>query len=556
MIQQIDLENFALFRHVRLTLQDGFTVITGESGAGKSLLLESLAAIFGARLPAERIGPFQEKVRIRATLILDPQDWRWEPLVHLGIAADSVLIIERTTTRDGRTSYRAQGEPVPAGIVRGLGEATLRYVGQNQALQVADPGFAIDWLDRYAHLGSLRDRMRAAFEAWQRVEAERKELENTAQELDHLDEKRQLWEELQALGLRAGEEEELQEEVQRLRASRQIVEAGESLYRILEGEEAQDGLLALVARAGSLAEALSRWDDRMASVADNLREVEAVLSDVRLEVGRWQESLDLDPRRLDALEERLDVLSRIKRRFGPTLEEVLRFRDQLQDDIQRLEQFQWDWRTVERRRDEALKAAEEAAEALSRARQEALPRAGEELTRTIRALEMPTGMIRLERHPAPLSVRGQDAIEWAFSASRGQPLKPLSKVASGGELARVALALAVTAGETDDVVYVFDEVDQGLSGRSAERVGQLLQRLGQRHQVIAVSHQPVVAARAARHLAVSKHLTGPISEAIAQDLDPKGRIREIARMLSASDDAIALQHAEALLAQSGEPFQG
>jgi DNA repair protein RecN (Recombination protein N) len=554
MIQHIDVENFALFKRARLSLDNGFTVITGESGAGKSILLESLSATFGARLAAERIGPFADKVRLRATLAMAPDDPRWQPLAQLGIEPDTVLIVERLSTRDGRTTYRVQGEPVPASSVKKLGEMTLHYVGQNQVSQVIDPAFGLAWLDRYGHCEPLAERMRDAYLSWQHREDQLKALSDSYRQLADLDDKRRELEELTAFNLQPQEDERLHEEVRRLRSSRQIMELSGELYRIFEGGEEGDSLINQVARAVGLAEALARVDPKLTAVLNNLKEIEAVLGDVRLEVGRWQAGLDLDPNRLDWLEDRLDALSRLKRRYGPSLDDVIRYRDTLEQEIRRLENFEWEWAQMVRQRDAALESAQEIARELSLARQESLSRAAEELTATIRGLEMPTGKIRLEQQQGTLTARGWDLIEWYFSASRGQPLKPLSKVASGGELARVALALAVVGGAAREAVYVFDEVDQGLSGVSAERVGELLQRLGKQSQVIAVSHQPVVAARANHHVAVVKRVVGATSAAEALSLDRAGRIRELARMLSASGDAIALRHAEALLTQGMADF--
>lgn len=549
MITEIELENFALFRKIRVALQPGLNVFSGESGSGKSLALESIVALFGGRLAQDRIGPWGEQVRLRAVVQLDPDDRRWQPLVELGLEPDPVLIVERLSGKDGRASYRAQGHPVPAQAVRQLGEGLVQYVGQNQLLRTFSPSFIRQWLDDYGKLGHLLHETQIAYRNFMDWHEQVQQLQERASDLPALEDKRRLRDELKALHLDLGEDERLTQELSRLRAGRTLIETGQALYTRLDGSGAGDGLLAEIDQAVKLAEILVRYDRELEGVAEEIRAAAQSLGDVRLEVSGWLERLDLDPKRLDQLEMRADQLSRVKRRFGPQLSDVLGFLEELEQDIERLEN--WDWELQHRRHQEedARVQLQTACDQLSQARRRILSQAGEELTECIREMEMPTGKISIERQTGPFSEYGVDVLDIWFSASAGQPAKPLAKVASGGELARVALALAVSGETEEPIVYVFDEIDQGLGGASAERVAQLLQRLGDEHQVLVVSHQAVVAARARHHLRVYKRVDGGQSVARVDEVVGPERSLEVARMLSGSHDTVAVRHAEQLLAE-------
>lgn len=548
MIRQIDIENFALFKSSRIRFHDGLNVLTGESGSGKSLALESLAALFGGRLSQERIGPWGDQVRLRAHVELDPADSRWQPFMDLGVEPDAILIVERTTGRDGRSGYRVQGQPIPAQAVRGLGDSLIQYVGQNQLLKILNRQYMLDWLDHYAGLDDLVTRARSAYQAYKAAERNVEDVRRLGRDLPQLEEKRQIRDELTGLAIEPGEDERLSQDLTRLRAGRTLIETGQALYAAIDGGEGP-GVLAGLDDALRLAETLERYDPDVGNIAQAVRGAVEAISDARMEVSSWLGRLDLDPARLEQLEVRADLLSRAKRRYGPTLEDVLSFLDDLTEDIRRLENLDWELTRLEDKARRAWDSLSEAAVDLSSARQEALFAAQQELTERIREMEMPTGVIEIVRREAEMSVSGMDDLDVLFSASQGQDLKPLAKVASGGEIARVALSLAVTGPAACGLVYMFDEVDQGLGGASAERVARLLWQLGRSAQVLAVSHQAVVASRADHHLAVRKAVVSEQSVSTAVPLAAEQRVLEVARMLSGSDDDAAVHHATILLAE-------
>ncbi len=548
-IVELLIENFALFKRAELAFDAGLNVLSGESGAGKSLVLESLAILFGARLGSDRVGRFGDRMRIRAALEIALDDSRWKTFEELGVEPDAIMVIERTAERDGRSLYRVQGRLVPAQTVRAFGEAVLQYVGQHQVLKAADPAEVLHWVDRFGRLDKPYARFLEAYRGWQEEAQKLAKIEAAAQDLDRLDEKRALLEEIEALNIQSDEDQRIQEELARLRAGRKLMETSQSLYTLLDGGSGGESLIASMSEVRRLAEVLRNYDTGLTSMVDLVLSAERALSEVRLDLARWMDTLDLDPDRLDVLEQRADELSRIKRRFGPELRDVLDNVRALKEDLGQLDNLDWERQQQKKRTEKAEASMQEAAEALSSARQSVLDQAQEALRTVIREMEMPTGELefRVERQSA--SVRGIDHIEIWFSANQGQPLKPLARVASGGELARVALALAVLGHAGAGTVYLFDEVDQGLGGASAERIGHLLAELGGQAQVLAVTHQPVVAARARRHLAVTKGLEEGMTRSEVAPLEGESRRREVARMLSGSDGEAALNHAASLLSE-------
>lgn len=548
-IVELIIENFALFKRAELSFDPGLNVLSGESGAGKSLVLESLSVLFGARLGADRIGRFYDRMRIRAALEIAPDDSRWRIFDELGVEPDAIIVIERTAERDGRSLYRVQGRLVPAQAVRTFGDAVLQYVGQHQVLKVADPAAVLDWVDRFGRLDKPYALFLGAYQGWREQVRELAKLEAAAQELEHLDEKRALLREIEALNIQPDEDQRIQEELARLRSGRKVMETSQALYALIDGEAGGESLIASVAEVRRLAEVLQNYDSDLVAMVEMVLSAERALSEVRLDLSRWMDNLDLDPDRLDVLEQRADELSRIKRRFGPELRDVVDHGQALKEELGQLDNLDWELQQQKKRTKQAEALMQDAAEALTSARQAVLGQAQEDLGALIRDMEMPTGAVEFRIERQTVSARGMDHIEIWFSANQGQSLKPLARVASGGELARVALALAVLSHSGPGTIYLFDEVDQGLGGASAERVGHLLAELGCQAQVLAVTHQPVVAAQAHRHLAVTKALEDGVTCSRVELLEGESRRREVARMLSGSDDEAALNHAQSLLSE-------
>lgn len=546
MIIELEMENFALFDRCRVSFGSGYNVMTGESGAGKSLALEGVVTAFGVRVTADRIGQFADSMRLRVSLSLAEDDDLWDDLLPFGIEADEVLILERQVSRDNRSSYRIQGQIVPAQLVRKIGDQVVNYVGQHQLLKVANAQYIREWLDRYGELTELRSQVEQHYDAYQALNAEVARLQSVAEDLPQLPLKRSTYEELRALHLEVGEDERIQRELGQLRAGRQLLQTSGAVYDILDGDGAT-GVLWNVAEALRLIETLITYDKDLQGLLDSMHSAEELLQDVRMDISRWRENLDLDPARLEVLEERADHIMRAKRRFGPEIRDILAYAESLREEIAALENLEWELSRAKEKRERSYEELIIIADQLSMGRRRMAERAGLDVSATVQNMEMPGARVVFDIESAPIASHGQDHVEILFTANQGHELKSLSKVASGGELARVALALAVSGPTDGESFYIFDEVDQGLSGASADTVGRLLEQLGKKTQVIAVSHQPVVAARAAFHAVVGKTVRDGHSVAEVAPLQGRARLIEIARMLSGTSDEVALQHAEVLL---------
>lgn len=548
MLRSLRVENFGLFRMVELDLDSGFIAITGESGTGKSLAMEAIQAGLGTRLPSERIGPFAESTRIRLVFELPEDHAVWDYLSGWGIESDSHLVVQRDHGSDGRSVFRVQGQVVPAQAVKTMRPWLIEFSGQHQSLRLLQAQEFLDWLDRYGQLTAFRGRVADAHRRWTEARRELQSLMDSRLSEDTIQEYREALQEIQAVQLEPEADQKIQEELIRVRFGKKLWEGYGQVRELLE-RTSPPGILDQIYQALHILEGLAKIDSGIAPALGILRESGESLEDVRLQLGKWSESLDLDPVAVAELEERGDQIARLKRKFGPELSDVSRYRDELQNKLAAMDNLDWE---IGRQQQAVNRTQQELAglsQQLSEARKEAAGRASAELTRLIREMEMPTGTIELRLEAHDISASGQDAVGVLFSASRGQPATLLAKAASGGELARVALAMAVMVGDQQGVSLVFDELDAGLGGVGANRVGLLLHELGQQAQVLVISHQPAVASRATQHFVVQKHVRDKVTESTIVPVRDADREVEVARMLSGSGKDVALRHARQLLSE-------
>lgn len=548
MLRALRIENFALFRDAELEFGDGFTVITGESGTGKSLCVEAISVGLGARHAADRTGPHASGTRIRLTFEVGTDHAVWSVLSPIGIAVDDWLVMQRDVTAEGRSVFRAQGQIIPAQAVREAAARLVQSTWQHQALVIAEPGYLLGWLDRFGGAATVRGRVEATYREWQAAVRERQALAEDTADPAMIDERRALLTEIVDLDLKPGEDEELTRQLARLRAGQRLIEGYGEIRQMLEGEP-DGGILANVDALVRQIGALGRVDPDLAGAEELAGQAVAVLDELRLTLGNWARNLELDAGLLERTEARADRIARLKRRLGCELPEILALRDQLQTDIARMENRAWELSQLDRRVADLEAVYRGAAAELSRMRAEAALKAEEALTAVVRQMEMPAAVVTFRLGSAKPQASGMDLVECGFMAGPGQPARPLAKVASGGELSRVALGLAVLDGTRSPRTLIFDELDAGLGGASADRVGRFLQQLGDFTQVLAVSHQPTVAAKARGHWVIEKVVRGGVTESVARAATSADREREIARMLSGSGDRVALEHAQQLLTE-------
>ncbi len=553
MLVELAVENLAVVERLRLRLHPGLSVLTGETGSGKSLIVGALSLLFGGRASADMIRTGAERALVSGIFEL-PSDPRLQALLEqAGIAAeDGELLVEREITASGKSRAWAGSRPVAAGFLRELAPFLGDIHGQHEQQRLFSPAAQREMLDAAAGALSILAGVREQWRAWRAALRELDELDRAGQEQLRLAD---LWtmqrNEIAAAALRPGEDAELENERRVLRNVARLSESVSAAYQLLEDSESSAGTA--VAQALRRLEEAARIDSNLAALAETLRPSLIAIQEASHELRHYLGRLEADPRRLEEVESRLALIERLRRKYGSTIEEILAFHDDVAARLAALEA------SGERRA--ALEEA--AAQAGARYRELALElrtlraRTARKLEKKVReelaGLAMPGAVFQIRLDPCEPGEEGMDSVQFLFSANAGEEPRPLDRVASGGELSRVALAIktCMAPAETDSALtLVFDEVDAGVGGAAGEMIGRRLRELSRRHQVICVTHLAQIAGFADHHYAVSKSEAGGRTAAGVEWLGKKERIREIARMLSGQKlTPEALRHAEKLIEQ-------
>lgn len=582
MLEEIDIRNFAVAEHVRIRLAPGFNAVTGETGAGKSLIVDALGLLLGGRADPDVVRAGAEATHIEGIFRLETVDEALaEALREAGIEPeDGTVIVSRDVPRQGRSVARVNGRAVVQSVLSSLGRRLVDIHGQADQLSILRPAEHIGYLDRFGGLTAERAIVAALVTKVRDVRAEIRRI--TADEHERARRQDRLayeTQEIAAARLRPGEEEALRTERQLLANAEELARLSEAAHIALTGGgRFVSAVDALGTAAENLAQ-LARLDERMAATAALAEALQSQVYDLARELRGYREGVEYNPRRLEQIEERLTLLSALKRKYGATVEEVLAYGERARAELEELttsEERLGELHDQERRLIAELGAA---AQVLSLARRAAARRLAEAVQREIADLRLTGGRfaVRFELRPDPegIPVRlpaeemvggegapgepqgelcvafdrgGVDRVEFYVSLNPGEPLRPLAKVASGGETARLMLALKTIFGAADAVpTLVFDEVDVGIGGRSGQVVGAKLAALGTHHQVICITHLPQVAARAGHHLVVTKQVEGGRTFTAVRELTGEERRRELAAMLGGVTEAHLAAAAEMLV---------
>ena len=538
MLVHLSVHNYAIVEHLDLELDRGMSVITGETGAGKSIMLDALGLTLGDRADSGVVRPGADKADILATFDLQdiPEARAW--LAERDLEGDGPCILRRVITAEGRSRSYINGTPCPQGDLKVLGELLIDIHSQHEHQSLLKPDTHRRLLDEYAGSQELARQVQLAAQRWRQT---RQELQRLSSSGDEQRARHQLLsyqlEELENLALGDNELEQLEQEHKALSNAEQLLGACRQVLDLCSESDAGNVLSALTAslnRLGGFSDqpALGEATNLLASAQIQVEEAIG-------ELNRFIDHFDADPQRQQLLEERLDAIYGLARKHRVQPFELAELQQRL---LQELEGLNADDEAVERLGEE-LAAYErhyrEKADELSALRQQAAGRLAEAVQAEMQTLGMPGGRFSIELQagssdePQP---QGLEQVEFLVSANPGQPLKSLAKVASGGELSRISLAIQVITAQTSRVpTLVFDEVDVGIGGPTAEVVGQLLRRLGERGQVLTVTHLPQVAAQGHQHLFVHKARGQDSTQTAVACLTPEGRVEEIARMLGGVD---------------------
>jgi DNA repair protein RecN (Recombination protein N) len=549
---EISVENVALIEEATLELTPGLNVITGETGAGKTLLATALQLLLGGRARSEAVRAGAKRATVEGTFVL-PDATRSSILGEsLGDLAEEVdpdegVLLRRTLTEEGRSRCYVCGVAVPVRALASLGERLVSYHSQREQTRLTEPAEQLAILDDFLGVEVIEARDEHA-SLWHAVESDRRELEEIRatgearlREVDYL---RYQISELESAGYSAQEVAELTRERERLRNITDLLRSAAAAAAALSSEES-GGAIDSVAAAAAELERASRYDDGLWGSLERLGGISAELDDVLYGLRAYVDELEADPNRLEAVEERLATLRALERKYGADVEGYLQ---DARGRLGRLENLDEESAELQERIEQAQRRLGELAAEISAGRQEAAERLSEKVQENLTDLNLANTTFRAELVPAPPGPSGVERVEFLIQPNPGEPELAVRRYASGGELSRIMLAIRLAQERIEPgATYIFDEVDAGIGGETATAVGTKLRQLGERNQVLTITHLPQIASEAGTHVVVTKEEAGGRTITRIRRVEGEERLREMARMLSGRIDEASLAHASELL---------
>ena len=554
MLSLLHIENIALIDQADISFGSGFNVLTGETGAGKSIIIDALGLLAGGRGSTEFIRKGEKKAVIQGLFTLPREANTYNILEEYGIdSEDGQIILQRDLYRGGRNICRINGMMVNLATLRKVGETLIDIHGQNEHQELMKPENHIDLLDEYDKKTSqLRNQYQVVYQNYRKLKLsmEKKEADEKAwaQRLDMLNFQVK---EIEEAGLKINEEDELVEEKNKLDNFQAIYDALELSYQILSGEK--------IDVVGNLGNAMNELSD-VSDLSENLQEINTKISDAfysledaARDISDELDSMEWNGERLNEIEERLELIHQLKRKYGDTIEDILHYHSRIEKELREMENAEQNSEKQERQLSEALEKVKELAIKLSKQRKKSAKKLEKMIHEQLSALYMDKAVFEVKfLNNSKLYSKGIDKVEFYIQTNPGEEMGPLAKIASGGELSRIMLALKTIFSQKMGVTsIIFDEVDTGVSGRVAQAIAEKISQISNNSQVLCITHLPQVAAIADNHYYISKSVNDGRTETSLKELDEKQKIREIARMLSGSEiTELTLKHAEELIKMS------
>lgn len=551
MLELLHIENIAIIEAADIEFAPGFNALTGETGAGKSIVIDSLSAVLGQRTSRELIRTGADKAFVSAAFSGTAPELTEE----LGIQpeADGTLLLQREIQTDGKNVCRVNGRPVTVGQLRALGARLLNIHGQHDGQQLLDEEQHIVYLDSFGRVESLAITYAEKYKNFTDIRRQIGALQmDEAEKARRVDTLQYQIEELRRAKLTPGEEEELTARRGMLRNAEKFLDAVAGADYALNGDDSGGGALSALRQAQDALSGVRHLDDAFGQLYERLGEAYSEVYDIAATVEDKRGELNVSPGELDRVESRMDLLYRLKKKYGATVEDMLDYQARCEAELAQIEDAGDTLVRLEQALSKAEKEARQAAQALSDARKAAAEQLTAQILTELQQLDM--GKIRFAVNFAekPLDSDGMDTVRFLMSANVGEELRPIHKIASGGELARIMLAMKNVLSEQDHVgTMVFDEVDTGVSGRAAQKVAEKMARISRRKQVLCVTHLPQLAAMADTHFSVEKGERGGRTYTEVRRLDREQRRRELARLTGGSHvSQTMLDGAEELLVQA------
>lgn len=550
MLVELAVENFALVEKVRLPFGAGLNLLTGETGAGKSILLDALGMVLGERATGDLVRHGCDKARVEAVFQMDetPEPRLLQALESTGIELeDGLLILSRELTAAGKSQARVNGRPITVGTLKTLGDALVDIHGQHEHQSLMAVERHTDLLDLWAG-ADVQKKKATVLEAYEAARAARREWEallrdarERARTLDLLSYQR---DEIEAAAPKVGEDEDLAAEKLKLGSAERLHAAAQSAYSALRDSGAIEALSSAVGEI----ERASRLDPSLSSLLETLQSALYAADDAARDVRTYRDSVEFQPERLEEIEARLDILKTLKRKYGEGLAEVLAYHTEISERLETLENAEERLGQLERATKDAEAELARRCATLTEARKKAAAPFAKAIQTELKDLAMAATRFSVSIEPKEPGASGADAVEFLISPNPGEPLRPLAKIASGGELSRLMLALkSVMARNIAPPVMVFDEIDSGIGGRTGTILAEKLHTLAGRAQTLCITHLPQIAAKGDVHFFIEKRVEGKRTVIHVAPLGGEARVSEIARMLGGEATEAVVKHARELL---------
>ena len=545
MLSSLQIENVAVIQKAEVHFQPGLNVLTGETGAGKSILIDSINAILGNRTSKDLVRTGAAKAVIRAAFEQVP-DAVLDSLEKAGYERSDALMLSREITAEGKSSCRINGMPATAAVLRELCGGLININGQHDSVGLLNPARHLGILDDYAQNDVQFQEYYALYRELVRIKRELDAMiTDEAEKQRRVDLLSYQVQEIENAALTAGEEQTLESRRRVLANASTIRDRIAQCYALLSGGDEAAGAVDLLGEASNAASDAAQLDEALSGAAGQLTDLYYTAKDVAADLVGRLDAYETNDAELDEIEQRLDLLYKLKRKYGDTVEDVIAFGQKAREELQNIQtsQERYDHLQAEKRR--LYAQAREKAEALTQTRLRAFEELNKRISGTLDFLNMPGVRMTLRHTRGPLASHGQDGIEFYISTNPGEAPKPLAKIASGGELSRITLAIKNAMADKDAVpTVVYDEIDSGVSGKAASRIGEVLRQSAQGHQILCITHTAQIAALADCHLLIQKNVENDRTYTEIHPLDTEGRVEALARLIS-GDHVTELSRANA-----------
>ena len=533
MLSSLQIENVAVIQKAEVHFKPGLNVLTGETGAGKSILIDSINAILGNRTSKDLVRTGASKAVIRAAFEQVP-DAVLNSLEKAGYERSDALMLSREITAEGKSTCRINGMPATASVLRELCGGLININGQHDSVGLLNPARHLGILDDYAQNDAEFQEYYVLYRELVRIKRELDAMiTDEAEKQRKIDLLSYQVQEIEDAGLTAGEEQTLESRRKILANASAIRDKIAQSYALLSGDDESSGAVDLLGEASHAIDTAAQLDDALAAASSQLLDLYYNAKDVAADLIGRLDSYDTNDAELDEIKQRLDLIYKLKRKYGDTVEDVIEFGQNAREELERIQSSQerHDHLQAEKRRLYAL--AREKAEALTQTRLNAFEALNKRISGTLDFLNMPGVRMTLRHTRGPLASHGQDSIEFYISTNPGEAPKPLAKIASGGELSRITLAIKNAMADKDAVpTVIYDEIDSGVSGKAAGRIGEVLRQSAQGHQILCITHTAQIAALADCHLLIQKNVANDRTYTEIHPLDEEGRVEALARLIS------------------------